>query len=152
MHPTVYDWFKDHMQQMVGPDVPFHETQGQLLVQKNLPDMWMTMETDTTSMNRITIGSPAIYREAGSVSCVYLIKSGRGFADSLVAAQRLADDMRDNHYQTELTEVDGRAGTLRLENISSPDPAPYEDGNWLLCSVICAYTYDSVRGPSYSTP
>lgn len=146
MHPAVYDWFKANMQLFAGEDVPFHETQGQLVVQKNLPDLWMTMESDTSAISRLTIGGAAIFRESGTISCVFLGKSGRGIRDGLVAAQRLADEVRDNHYQTELTEDSGRKGTLRLSDVSSPDPAPYEDGNWLLCTVVCAYTYDSVRG------
>lgn len=146
MHPVVYDWFKANMELFAGPDVPFHETQGQIPDNKNLPPMWLTMESDISTVQRLTIGLGALYRESGTVSCVFLAKSGLGIRDSLMAAQRLADEVRDKHYQVELTESTGRKGTLRIENVSSPDPDPFEQGNWLLCSVICAYTYDSVRG------
>lgn len=146
MHPVVYDWFLANMQTFAGPDVPFIETQGTAPSQKNLPNIWMTMESDTSGMQRLTIGKQPIYREIGTVSCVFMTKSGLGIRDGLVAAQRLADEVRDNRYQTDLVEDSGRPGTLRIEDVSSPDPAPYEDGNWLLCSVICSYTYDSVRG------
>jgi len=146
MHPVVYDWFKANMQTMAGAEVPFYETQGIAPSNKNLPDLWMTMESDTSGMQRLTVGTQPIYREIGTVSCVFMGKSGLGIRAGLAAAQRLADDVRDNRYQTELTEESGRKGMLRIEDVSSPDPAPYEDGNWLLCTVVCSYTYDSVRG------
>lgn len=148
MHVAVYDWFFAQMQMFAGEGVPFYETQGKGMPNggKGLPDMWLTMEADTAALQRLTIGRNAIYRESGTVSCVFLGKSGVGIRDCLVAAQRLADYVRDNVYQIELVEADGRGGTLRIENVSSPDPDPYEQGNWLLCSVMCAYTYDSVRG------
>lgn len=147
MHPVVYDWFKANMQSF-SPGIPFYETQsvGMPNAGRALPDMWLTMETDTSGMQRLSVGVPAIFRESGTVSCVFLGKSGRGIRDCLVAAQKLADDVRDNHYQTDLIEESGHKGTLRIEDVSSPDPDPYEQGNWLLCSVLCTYTYDSIRG------
>lgn len=148
MHPVVYEWFKTNLPTFLGEGVPFFETQGQMLQQTNLPPMWATLELDTSAATWLSIGRPALHRESGTATAVFVAKSGKGVQPSLDAAQRFVDTLQDDkaNYQTELTEPSGRKGTLRIEGVGSPEPAPFEDGNWLLCSVVCVYSYDSVRG------
>jgi len=151
MNPVVYDWFRGRMAAGIT-DVPFYETQGIMLQQKELPEMWATMEVSNPGMLRLCVGEPALWREFGSLTVVFLGKSGRGVRDLLVQAQAFADTMRENYYQIDLVEDSGTTGTLRVETIGSPEPDPYEDGNWMLCSVTCSYTYDSVRGAAPVSP
>jgi len=145
MNPVVYDWFRAR----VDPGfegAPFYATQGEMLEQKGLPNIWYTMETTNPTMDRLTIGDPALYREAGVVVIVFMVKAGRGPREALVAAQHFSDYMRNTFKKVELTEDNGITGTLQFPLIGAPDPDPFENGNWLLCSVSCTYTYDSVRG------
>jgi len=142
-HPSVHTHFK-----VVVPDrsgVPYQDTQGALRTQKGLPEVWCTLEYDNASVQRLTVGMPALYREYGTATAVFLAKAGHGPDELLRLGQAFADLMLAN-YQTTITEENGIVGTLRIENVSSPNPEPFEDGNWLVCSVACTYTYDSVRG------
>lgn len=148
MHPKVFEWFRDNIVQIAG-DVPFFATQNEMLQQKGLPDAWVTMEIVEGATQRLTVGTRYFYQEHGSVTAVFVAKSGQGVLPGLVAGQRFADQIIDNpsqYLQIPLVEDNGREGTLRISNVGTPDPAPFEDGNWHLCSVVCAYTYDSVRG------
>lgn len=152
MNPVIFDWFRVAVEGVLAP-LPFFETQGVMLQQDGLPDMWSTMEATNSSMDRLSVGVPALWREAGVVTVVFLVQSGRGPREALVAAQKFADTMREpTNYQHELVETNGIEGSLRLESIGSPEADPYEDGNWLSCAVACVYTYDSVRGAALVSP
>ncbi len=129
MHPKVFEWFTANIVAAAGSDVPMEVVDG--------------------ATTRLTIGKKFLHREHGAVTAVFVAKSGTGLTASLAAGQRFADAMvndPDTYFQTTLTEDDGRKGILQISNVGTPDPAPFEDGNWHLCSVVCAYTYDSVRG------
>lgn len=126
------------------PEAPFQKTIAILATPKNLPDLWCTLEFPDAGLQRLTVGETAIWREYGSFSLVLLAKSGYG-EDALVElGSKLTRYARD--LQTRLTEASGIVGSLRIDNVSPPNPEPYEDGNWATCSVVCVYTYDSVRG------
>lgn len=142
-HPTVHTHFKARVPDVSG--VPFQETQGILRTQKGLPEVWCTLEYDDASTQRLTLGQVALWREYGTATVVFLAKAGHGPDELLRIGQAFADAMRAD-YQNRLTEENGVIGTLRIENVGSPNPEPFEDGNWLVCSVACVYTYDSVRG------
>jgi hypothetical protein len=45
-----------------------------------------------------------------------------------------------------LQEQNGINGMMRLDSVGVPNTEDFEDGNWLMCTVACVYTYDSVRG------
>jgi hypothetical protein len=142
-NPVVREWFVDQVPKKT--EVEFQETQGVLTNQKNLPEMWCTLEWDNGSRQRLTIGRRALWRENGACTVLFLAKSGKGPEALLEVAQAFADEM-DPELGTELAEKSGIEGTLRIENVTPPNGEPYEDGNWLVASVTCIYTYDSVRG------
>lgn len=147
MNPVVYDWFRARVEGGFE-DAPFYATQGEMLEQKGLPNLWLTMETSNPSLDRLTVGNPALYRESGNVVFMFMIKSGLGPREALVAAQHFSDYMRNTFspQAIELTEDNGIVGNLQIPIVGAPDPDPFENGNWLLSSVSCTYTYDSVRG------
>lgn len=147
-NPVVHEWFKTTIAAKAAP-VQFIETQGMLTQQKGLPGTWVTLEYDNGSRQRLTTGLRALWREYGTATAVFLCKSGSGPAAVLAAAQAFADSIESDlaiSLGVDLVEASGAAGKLRIDNISPPNGEPYEDGNWLVCSVSCVYTYDSVRG------
>lgn len=146
MNPVVYGWFVQNIPALTP--VEFQETQGKLLSQKSLPELWCTVEWENGSRQRLTVGKRAIWREYGTATAVFVGKAGYGPAAVLAAAQQFADavDVHEVIAGIELTEANDITGTMRIENVGTPNPEPYEDGNWLVCSVSCVYTYDSVRG------
>lgn len=142
-NPVIYKWFKETIP--ANTPLEFQETQGILVQQKGLPELWVTMEFDTGSRQRLSTGRRALWREFGTCTAVFLAKAGKGPEAVQLAAQAFADAMGEV-YQADLIEASGITGTLRIENIGTASADPYEDGNWLVCSVPCVYTYDSVRG------
>lgn len=142
-NPVVHEWFKTNIAAKVAP-LLFQQTQGVLTTQKNLPDKWCTLEYDAGSRQRLTVGRRCIWRESGTATVLFLGKSGMGPEALLTAGQAFADAM-EGEISVDLVEGSG-TGTLHIENVSPPNGEPYEDGNWLVLSVSCIYTYDSVRG------
>ena len=142
-HPKVDEWFKQKAVEYT--DVPYQDTQSAYHNRKDLPEVWCTLEYDPGSTQRLSVGVPALYREYGTATIVFLGKSGKGIAALLRLAQSAADALRDA-VNERIEEDGGIVGTLRLENVGPPSPEPYEDGAWVVCSVACVYTYDSVRG------
>jgi hypothetical protein len=142
-NPVIYNWFKEQIP--AKTEVPFQETQGMLVTQTGLPEMWCTMEFDAGGRQRLTVGGRYISREYGTCTAVFLCKAGRG-PDAVQRVAQLFADAMDGEHGASLVEASGVEGTLRIDNVSPPNGEPYEDGNWLVCSVSCVYTYDSVRG------
>lgn len=142
--PTVRRWFVD-LAGRFAPEAPFQETDGVLVVQKGLPEVWSTVEFDMGSNQKLTIGKEYIEREYGTCSVIFFIKSGRGPMVALEIAQSFADKAKEL-YQEDVKETSGVKATVRLENVGPPNSEPFEDGNWLVCSVACVYSYDAIRG------
>jgi hypothetical protein len=106
--------------------------------------VWSTLEIADAANQRLTIGSRAIWREFGSFSFVLVGKSGFGTDALLLLGQRVTDKLQD--MQRRLQEQNGINGMMRLDSVGVPNTEDFEDGNWLMCTVACVYTYDSVRG------
>ena len=131
--------------QYVVPEAPFQKTISTIEQQKNLPDLWCTLEFTDAGSQRLTVGVSALWREFGSFSLVLLGKSGYGEEELTKLGEKFERYARD--LQQRVTDpATGITGKLRIENVSPPNAEPYEDGNWASCSVVCTYTYDSVRG------
>jgi hypothetical protein len=145
MSPQVRAWFIEKIG-VYASTAPFQETDGGLRTQKGLPEMWTTLESDPGSTQRLTIGVPWLEREYGTATVIFLVKSGKGPSPVLWVAKAFKDALQAL-YQEEIQETDTRiVGTVRVENVSPPNGEPYEEGNWLVCSVACVYSYDSWRG------
>jgi hypothetical protein len=127
------------------PEAPFQETDGILVNQKGLPEIWSTLEFDTGSNQKLSIGRSYLEREYGTCTVLFLIKAGRGPQVALEIGQAFADKAKAL-YQEDIKEASGVKATARLENVGPPNGEPYEDGNWLVCSVACVYSYDAIRG------
>lgn len=142
--PHVRNWFKDIIERLAG--VPFQETDGVLRDKKAMPELWATLEFDLGSTQRLSVGSTYLEREYGTGTILFLMKSGKG-PEALLTVGQSFKNSAQALYQEDITEADTNiTGTIRLENVGPPNGEPYEDGNWLMCSVACVYTYDSVRG------
>jgi hypothetical protein len=142
--PAIRQWFIDLVTRLV-PEAPFQETDGVLTNQKALPEVWSTFEFDMGANQRLSIGREYIEREYGTCTVLFLIKAGRGPMIALNIAQSFADKAKAL-YQEDIKEASGVKATARLDNVGPPNSEPYEDGNWLVCSVACVYTYDAIRG------
>jgi hypothetical protein len=147
--PHVRQWFMDKITQL-APAAPFQETDGILVNQKNLPEMWATLEFDVGSNQRLSVGKQYLEREYGTASVLFLMKAGRGPFEVMRIAQQFADRCKEIYQEEVYEELTGIKGTARFENVGPPNSEPYEDGNWLVCSLAIVYSYDSVRG--YTLP
>ena len=143
--PHIRDWFKAKIAEL-SPGMFYQDTDGGLATQKGLPDTWATLEFDPGGTQRLTVGKRYIEREFGTASVLFLTKSGQGPDAVLIIAQQFANAAKDMYQEEVYEALTGITGTARLENVSPPNSEPYEDGNWLVCSVACVYSYDSVRG------
>ena len=142
--PNVRQWFIDLIGRLM-PDAPFQETDGVLTQSKNLPEVWSTLEFDIDSNQRLSVGREHIEREYGTCTVLVLIKAGRGPMVGLRILEMFAQKAKEL-YQEDLREAGGLRATARLENVGPPNSEPYEDGNWLVCSVAIVYSYDAIRG------
>lgn len=144
MTSTVVKAYAEGIVRTVLPNAPFQDTIGVLWTQKDLPEVWSTIEYSDSGNQRLTIGRPALWREFGSFTVTIVGKSGFG----VDALQRMGESVSDLlQDQTErLIEANGISGMFRFDSVGLPNPEQYEDGNWIICSVVCVYTYDSVRG------
>ena len=141
---VVKQWSERLVKAMV-PSAPYQPTIGVLLEQKNLPEIWSTLEHADASNQRLTVGTSALWREFGNFTVILAGKAGFGPEPLEKLGQAFSDHAMP--WQERLRDpISGRWGTLRIDNVSPPNSEPYEDGNWLMCSVVCVYTYDSVRG------
>lgn len=141
---AIRNWSADLVRQVL-PEAPFQKTISTLEQQKNLPEIWSTIEYTDAGSQRLTIGKRAIWREFGSFSVIILCKSGYGEEQITLLGEKFfnfATDVQQNIVEA----TTGITGRLRIENVSPPNADPYEDGNWASCSVVCVYAYDSVRG------
>lgn len=142
--PHVRNWFKDVIERLAG--APFQETDGALRDKKNMPELWATVEFDIGSTQRLSVGRTYLEREYGTGTVIFLIKSGKG-PDAVLKVAQSFKNSAQAVIQEDITEEDTNiTGTIRFENVGPPNSEPYEEGNWLVCSVACVYTYDSIRG------
>lgn len=144
MSAPVVREFAEKLIKQVMPEAPFQPTIGVLVTKKDLPELWSTLEFGTAVDQRLTIGRRYLNRETNNFDVILLGKAGFG-PDPLIA---LLGKFRDvaTDLSLRLTDTNGRSGTFRLDSVGPPNSEPFEDGNWLLASVVCVYTYDSVRG------
>lgn len=142
-NPAVARFAKLLITQVV-PEAPFQPTIAVLYQQKNLPEVWSTLEFSDAANQRLTIGHRAIWREFGSFSIVLVGKAGFGTEALLTLGQRVTDVLQDK--QERLVEYNDISGMMRLDSVGVPNTEDYEDGNWLITTIACVYTYDSVRG------
>lgn len=139
---VIRDWFRAEVLTRL-PTIPYKETVNVAPSPKNLPDLWMTLEFQPSSEERLTLGTRAMFREYGVVQLIFLGLSGRG--DSVVLAAAESGRTVFQQVSVSLT-VGSETGVLRIDAPSPPTTDLTESGNWFLASVSCPYTFDVVRG------
>lgn len=144
---VVRNFFRELIEQIL-PEAPFQPTVAVLHEKKNLPLLWSTAEFGTATNNRLTVGRPYLNQEVNNVDIVCVIESGKG-PDAVIEVLGKVTKYFENFEEKRIYGSDGHTGTLRLDNVGPPNTDPYEDGNWLLGSVVCVYTFTDIRGSEH---
>lgn len=114
---------------------PYIETVNSRPVQTPKADSeWMTAEYDYSGIDRITIGSPALYREQGTVTVVGMVPSGSGLDRAMELAERIRDLFWG--YYTE---------SIRIDEVGSGVVYKPDSGNFFLIRVPVPYVFDFYR-------
>ena len=96
-----------------------------------LPNTFSTLERDHAEVARITIGTPAQFRESGVLQIVVHVRAGLGDGP----AQMLAEQIRDAFH-------DYAAGNLFVLAVGSATVFEPDDGNFFEMKVPVHYQYD----------
>jgi hypothetical protein len=127
--------------------VPYLDTVNSIPNNKNLPDLWCTLEFSNATEDRISLGSPACYRELGEVTIVFVGRSGRQDDAVIDAAEIARKEFFHVNKRVQLVGTDPpEYGDLTLDAAGPPNTDATENGNWFLGSVSCPYVFDTVRG------
>jgi len=137
---VVRNWFRSQIVTRV-PSYPYFDTINKTPNHENLPDLWLTMEFANSSEQRISLGSPACWREFGEVTIIVLGKSGKGDVPVLTAAEVVKTAFENVHL---MIPVGAGQGKLVFD-ADVPNTDATENGNWFLASVSCSYTFDTYR-------
>lgn len=140
---AIRNWFRTQVIARV-PSVPFIETVNVVPPNKNLPNLWSTLEFSSSTETRVSIGSRACFRETGEVVIIVLGLSGRGDTAVISAAELFRSAFFN--VRESLALGGGEFGSLVLDAAEPPNTDSTENGNWFLASISCAYTFDTVRG------
>jgi len=135
---AIRDWFRSELVTRV-PTVPYFDTVNTIPENKNLPDLWCTLEFNGATEQRISLGSRACFREFGEVQIIFVGRSGRK-DDAVIDA---AEQVRQQFFGINAHFSDG---DLTLDAAGPPNTDATENGNWFLGSVSCAYVFDTIRG------
>lgn len=96
-----------------------------------LPNIYTSIEVENSVVDRITIGSPAMFRESGTIAVKVNVRSGGG--DS--SAETLAETVRDLFHNYAV-------GHFRVETVGSAVPLSPDEGNYFQLRVPVVYQYD----------
>jgi hypothetical protein len=127
---------------LIDATIPYIDTVNSTPSPKNLPDLWVTLEFNVPSEERLSIGPNALFREFGVVNVVVLGLSGRGDDAVVQAAEVFKAGFQ---FRNATLSVGAESGVLRIDTVDPPSTELSESGNWFLCSVTCAYTLDVVH-------
>lgn len=97
----------------------------------SLPETFSTLERDHAEVSRVTLGTPAMFREVGVLQIVVHVRSGIG--DS--AAQVLAEEVRDAFHNYAL-------GYLQVQEVASAVVFAPDDGNYFELKIPVTYLFD----------
>lgn len=97
----------------------------------SLPNVYTSIDRDYCEVSRVTLGSPAMFREIGSISPVAHVRSGTGY-DSL---DTLAIEIRDLFHNYDLLH-------FRVTTVGSPITFEPDEGNFLQMRIPVFYQFD----------
>jgi hypothetical protein len=119
-------------------DVPYYDTINTTPGTNAKPDTWITMLFDG-ERERITLGSPACYREIGTVGIVIMHRAGLGDSASGVLADRIL-----NHF----SGYSGAGGQMIIIGVQPPkdviNDSPLKS-EFYKTLVELDYTYDTYQ-------
>jgi len=142
-HPAVRNWFRSQLVTRV-PSIPYIDTINKAPNPENLPDIWVTMEFANSSEQRVSLGSPACWREFGEATFIVLGKSGKTDVPVLTAALTIRTAFLEVREMIAVAGVVNGQGKLVFD-ADTPNTDSTENGNWFLASVACSYTLDTYR-------
>jgi hypothetical protein len=96
-----------------------------------LPDQYISLERDFSSVERITIGQPSMWRELGSLTVVVNVRSGTGSATAATIGE-LARNLFFDYKQGHLYVITVGSGTVL-------DP---DDGGFFQMKFPVQYQFD----------
>lgn len=128
--PVVVNLFRERLTSLSGsPTVPYIDT---LNVRPGvLPEVFIGLEREFSSVNRITLGTPTQFRESGTLVVVINVKSGTG----IELAQALSEEARDLFHNYAV-------GHFRVTNVDSSTPIAPDEGNYFQLKFPVQYDFD----------
>lgn len=139
------DWFRNELQALV-PEAPYKETLN-VFPDLRTPEkatLWLTLEFENAVSVRSSLGRvQALFRETGQVNIIVLGLSGKGDGPVVQVAEQVRNHFRE--LRGSLVIPGTHAAYYELGELSPPDTAPTEDGNWFMCAVSCPYKLDLYR-------
>lgn len=109
---------------------PFRDTLNQR--PSTIPDTFTSLERDQSTVKRITIGTPAMFREDGVLCVIVHTRAGLGDASAQTAAEEVRDAFH-NYF----------VGQLQILEVHSPRPETDDaEGNFFRVRVPVQYQFD----------
>jgi hypothetical protein len=117
--------------------VPLVETINRDPNPNGLPTVWATVLFAMTTEERVSLGSPACWREVGEILVICICRSGEGDAPAVDAAEQVRAGFRDWSDAT---------GALQIIDTAPPVDTEFGDsrGRWYAVEVPLGYRYDRV--------
>lgn len=129
--PVVVNVFRDRLQMLGGSPttVPYVDTLNTR--PPKLPDLFVGLERDFSSVQRITLGTPTQFRETGTLFVVISVRAGTG----IDVAQTLCEEARDLFHNYAVEQ-------FRVTVVDSATPIDPDEGNFFQLKFPVQYTYD----------
>jgi len=98
-----------------------------------LPDNWATVDYLPSGDPQVSLGSPACFREQGTILVVVFVLPGLGYSQAITLADQVRDVFRD--WKDPTSEIE-------ILQADPPDGGAASDGRWFAASVSLSYQYD----------
>ena len=108
--------------------VPFRAT---LNVRSASVPIYVSLERDFSSVERVTLGVPSMFRETGSLTAIVAVQSGTGTSKGEILTEELRD-LFHNFYSEH----------FRVETVDSYTVLESDDGNYFQLRVSIHYYFD----------
>lgn len=114
---------------LTAAPIPYVDTLN--LRPATLPDQYVSLERDHSTVIRVTLGLPAMFRENGVLSILVSVRSGYGST----SAGGLAEQVRDLFH-------DCTVGHFRVLSVGSAFVISPDDGNYFQLKIPVEYEFD----------
>jgi hypothetical protein len=96
-----------------------------------LPNVHVSIERDYSSVDRVTLGRPAQFRETGSITVVVNVRAGIGDYDASILSEKIRNLFHNYYLEHFRVTVVGSAAVF--------DP---DDGNFFQTKIPVQYEFD----------